>query len=143
MKTKKSFFSLNPDMDTSSDRRPHMAIQRDIIQSRSKLLNRTDRILIHLVSEGHYTQVELAALLGVSESSLTYHIHRLTKILGHEFNTFFRQSAASGAVEWKVARMAYLNGQSLRAISRHTGLSLYRVRKITADLKTQSESNEK
>jgi DNA-binding CsgD family transcriptional regulator len=143
MKNKKSFLSLESDIDISSDRRPRLAMQRDIIQSRSKLLNRTDRILVHLVSEGNYKNVELAALLGISESSLTYHIGRLTKILGHEFNTFFRQPLASGADEWKVARMAYLNGRSLRAISRHTGLSMYRVRKITAKLKTHSESKEK
>jgi DNA-binding CsgD family transcriptional regulator len=143
MKNKKSFLTLGPDMDAGSDQRPRMAIQRDIIRSRSKLLNRTDRILIHLVSEGTYKHVELADLLGISESSLHYHIDRLTRILGHEFLQFFRQTPASGADEWKVARMAYLNGRSLRAISRHTGLSLYRVRKITANLKLRSESNEK
>lgn len=130
-------------MDAGSDRRPRLAAQRDIIRSRSKLLNRTDRILIHLVSEGVYKLAELADLLGISESSLHYHIGRLNKILGREFLRFFRQPLASGADEWKVARMAYLNGRSLRAISRHTGLSLYRIRKITADLKTRSESNEK
>lgn len=143
MKKKKTFLTLEPDIDASSDRLPRMAIQRDIIQSRSKLLNRTDRILIHLVSEGTYKNVELADLLGISESSLHYHIDRLTKILGHEFLRFFRQPPASGADEWKVARMAYLNGRSLRAISRHTGLSLYRVRKITASFKNMSNSKGK
>jgi hypothetical protein len=131
MRNKKLFSSLDPDMDTSSDRRPGMAIDRDILQVRSRLLNKTDRLLLNLIIEGHCTKAQLAGLLGISESSLSYRINRLTKILGREFRQLFEQPQ-SATDEWKITRMACLNGRPLHTIARQMGLSLYRVRKITA-----------
>jgi DNA-binding CsgD family transcriptional regulator len=137
MRNRKSFSTMMPDMDTGSDCRPHFAMQRDLIQSRSKLLNRTDRILIELTCKGLYTNAQLADLLGISESSLRYHLSRLTKNLSQEFLAVFRQPKSFGVDECKIMLMAHLKGQSIRTIAQTTGLSLYRVRKIVSKLKKQ------
>jgi DNA-binding CsgD family transcriptional regulator len=127
----------NPPSD--SDYRPYRAAQCETIKSRSKLLSQTDRTLVDLILEGHCKNADMAALLGISESSLSHRIRRLTKFLGQPCFTFFRQSHQLGPDQWKVIRMAFLHGRSIRQIVRQTGLSRYRTQKIIAEFKRPNQ----
>jgi hypothetical protein len=143
MRHRISYETIDFKSDSKSDHRFGRIHQNDIIMTRSKLLSPTDRLLINLILEGHYKNIDLAALLGISESLLSYRIRRLTKILGQPFSLLSRQSQRLEPDELKVARMAFLNSRSLGHIARTTGLSLYRTRKIVSGLKTQSETKGK
>jgi DNA-binding CsgD family transcriptional regulator len=139
-KKKNDILSWDAMVAADSDRLPDLAAQQERLLSCSKLLNRTDRAIFKLASCGHYTHAEIAALLSISASSLSHHIARLKKILRHDFLVAVIQPESRSAEEQKIARIAHLKDRPLKTIAGEMGLSLYRVRKITADRKTQSQS---
>jgi hypothetical protein len=136
MRNKKTFSLSNSDMESGSDRRP---LHWDTLPTHYRLLNPTDRVLIHLLVEKQCRRSDLAALLGISESSLSYRIARLTKTLALKSTSLSLRPPYPDLEKHKIARMACLNNHSVRHIARHTGLSLYRVRKIISSHKALSE----
>ena len=105
-----SSFEVEPKADHISSR----ALLYDLIRIRSRKLNPTDRILINLIFEGHYKYADLAALLGISESSLTYRIKRLEKLLCRPSRTVSHHWQQPGPEELKIVRMALHDNQSLQ-----------------------------
>jgi DNA-binding CsgD family transcriptional regulator len=130
MKKKKAFLIWDTDVAADSDRRPDLAAQHETLLTCGQGLNRTDRAIWKLVSCGQYTRAEVAALLGIGQSSLSYHIARLKKILRHDFRVALVPSGPNSTEEQKVARIAHLKDRPLKSIADETGQSLYRVRKI-------------
>jgi hypothetical protein len=135
MSKKRIFLKSEFDAGPELDHRLGVVMERDILQARCKLLNPTDQILFRLAAGGHFTYAQMAALAGISVSSLTHRIRRLTSILSRQYPELFRPSQKPGALDWKITRMACLQDQSIRAIARRTGLSLYQIRKIVSELK--------
>jgi hypothetical protein len=77
----------------------------------------------------------MAALLGISESSLSRRVHHLITILGGRLSSRLRHPEPLSSLELKIIRIAFLDGWSFRQIACQTGLSLYRIRQIIRKLK--------
>jgi DNA-directed RNA polymerase specialized sigma subunit len=135
-----SYEAIAPLADSGRNFKSFLTDQLDTLKARCELLSGTDRVLMELLLQGHSKCAELAVLLGVSESALSRRIHRLTEVLGGQYLICLRHYKQLSPVEWKVARLAFLNGWSLRQIACHTGLSLYRVRQISHKLKCWADA---
>jgi hypothetical protein len=134
MARKVSFNQIAPEYDSSQDTRPCMRNQSETIGLRSRLLSRSDQLLIRLLCQGHCTYAELAALQHISESSLRFRIRRLKRILGRQFSSFF-QSPSVLSDDHQINRLVLKDQKSVKAISRLTGLSMYRTRKLLSRFK--------
>jgi DNA-binding CsgD family transcriptional regulator len=135
MKRKKTFLAFKHDIAIDPDQRPDITRQQELLSSDSRLLNRTDRIIFKLVSSDQYTQAEVATLLGISESSLSYHVAHIKKVLRHEFSTACQLPRRHRSEELKAIRLACFNNRTAADIARQTGLSLYRIKKYLSPLK--------
>jgi hypothetical protein len=80
-------------------------------------------------------------LLGISASALSRRVQRLFGILGGRHSVCLRDHGQLSPLELKIARLAFLDGWTLRQIAGHTGISLYRVRKIAKKLKSRADTD--
>lgn len=119
--------------DNSCKTRPY-----EVIRTYSHLLNPTDRLLVNLVLEKNCKYAELAALLGISESSLTHRLKRLERLAGRSCLALTSKLPPLKMNESKIARMNIPGDYSIQSIAAQTGLSVYRVRTIISRLKKQT-----
>lgn len=125
-----SYETIAPYVDSQQDRKSFLAGQLDTLKARCQFLSGMDRVLMELLLQGQCKYADLAALTGISASALSRRVQRLIDILGGRHSVCPRRRGQLSSLERKIARLAFLDGWTLRQIAGHTGLSLYRVRQI-------------
>jgi DNA-directed RNA polymerase specialized sigma subunit len=135
-----SYEVIAPLVDSEQDRKPFLAGQLDTLKARCQLLSGMDRVLMELFLQGQCKYADLAILMGISESALSRRVRRLIGILGGRYSICLCRYRQLSHLEWKVARLAFLDGWTLQQIAGHTGMSLYRIRQVTQKLKGRADS---
>ena len=141
MGKKISYETIAPWVDSQQDRKSFLAGQLDTLKARCELLSGMDRVLMELLLQGQCKYADLAVLMGISESALSRRVQRLIGILGGRYSVCLRYRRQLSPLESKIARLAFLDGWTLRQIAGHTGLSLYRVRQIARKLKSRADTD--
>jgi hypothetical protein len=136
-----SYETIAPWVDSERDRKSFLASQLDTLSVRCQLLSGTDRVLMELLLQGQCKYADLAVLMGISESALSRRAQRLIGVLGGRYSVCLRYRRQWSSLEWKIARLAFLDGWTLRQIAGHTGLSFYRVRQIARKLKSRADTD--
>jgi DNA-directed RNA polymerase specialized sigma subunit len=138
-----SYETVAPLIDSGQDCKAVVADQLDTLKVRCRLLSGTDRVLMELFLQGQCKYADLAALLGIAESTLARRIRRLLAMLGGQYSMPLQHRGRISSLEWKIARLAFLDRRTIRQIAGHTGLSFYRVRQITLKFKKTNPRHEK
>jgi DNA-directed RNA polymerase specialized sigma subunit len=136
-----SYETIAPYVDSERDCKPFLTGQLDTLKARCELLSGMDRVVMELFLQGQCKYAELAVLMGISESALSRRVQRLIGVLGGRYPVCLRYRRQLSPLESKIARLAFLDGWTLRQIAGHTGLSLYRVRKIARKLKSRADTD--
>jgi uncharacterized protein YerC len=138
MAKKISYETIAPWADSEQDRRSFFTSQLDTLKARCELLSGMDRALMDMLLQGQCKYADLAVLLGISASALSRRVQRLIGILGGRYSVCLRDRRRLSPLESKIARLIFLDGWTLRQIAGHTGISLYRVRKIAKKFKSRA-----
>ncbi|AQQ71297.1 RNA polymerase sigma factor, sigma-70 family [Limihaloglobus sulfuriphilus] len=123
----------------------HMHAYREHINKlirRSRMLDRLDRVIVRLYFIDGYSLSQIAAIRGASRAAMQRRFKRiLRRLKSPEFCGYMRLHLHMEGVSREVGRRYFFRGVSIQKIAQETGLSIYRVRQIIAQIRKEiSES---
>jgi predicted DNA-binding protein YlxM (UPF0122 family) len=108
----------------------------DVIRTRARLLAGRDRVLMKMYLDNGNSFGQIAKIAGVSESSISRKITRLTKrLVDNEYILCRKYRQHFDKEEMVVAKDYFVRGKSQQAIARGRGVSVYRIRKILSKIR--------
>jgi DNA-directed RNA polymerase specialized sigma subunit len=132
-------------LDSSTAR--HMHAYRDHINKlirRSRMLDRLDRTIVRLYFIDGYSLSQIAVISGNSRASMQRRFKRiLRRLKSPEFCGYLRLHLRMEGLGRKVGMSYFFRGESIQKIARETGLSIYRVRQIIAEIRKDISRDEK
>ena len=107
-----------------------------IITGRSKLLGRTERVLVHAVWIDNQSTRQVASLVGVTPSCVRQRIRRIVKHMHSEdFLAAARLLPELTGRHALVARLHFCQGLSCRAAADKTGIPYHEFRRLVDEVK--------
>ncbi len=107
-----------------------------IITGRSKLLGRTERVLVHAVWIDNQSTRQVASLVGVTPSCVRQRIRRIVKRMHSEdFLAAARLLPELTGRHAVVARLHFCQGLSCRAAADKTGIPYHEFRRLVDEVK--------
>ncbi|MFA5555288.1 MAG: hypothetical protein WDA68_12170 [Phycisphaerae bacterium] len=105
-------------------------------RSRLEFLNEPDRILVKMFLDNANSYRQISKLLGVSVSTVSRRIEKITNRLSSEnFSDVLRSRDSLAAVHLELAKDYFVRGLTIRALSDKYKTSFYRIWKILRDIK--------
>lgn len=102
----------------------------DILQRRISLLTGTDRVLMTMYFENGSSFRQISRLVGMHQSNIARRIQKISKrLLEGSFILCLQNRDKLTAFELKVAKHYFINGLSMKKISKVRNTSCYRIRK--------------
>lgn len=112
----------------------------DAVRSRITLLEGRDRLIMKMYYENGVSATQIAALMGVSTSTVSRRIKTLSRrLVGDKYQNCTRNSHRLSSEELEIARDHFIRGLSLRSIAAEQGCSFYRIREIVRKIKLLGE----
>ena len=100
----------------------------DVICQRLYWLDGMDRLLLELVYEKNTSQRQVAQLIGLSETTVSRRVRKLTKgLLSRDYQICLKNRWNLSAFQLKLARERFVLRLSYKAIARRHRISQYRV----------------
>ena len=100
----------------------------DVICQRLYWLDGMDRLLLELVYEKNTSYRQVAQLIGLSETTVSRRVRKLTKgLLSRDYQICLKNRWNLSAFQLKLARERFVLRLSYKAIARRHRISLYRV----------------
>ena len=113
----------------------------DVIRTRARLLAGKDKVLMKMYLDNGNSFGQIAKIAGVSESSISRRIRRLTKrLIDNEYIMCRKYRQYFDREEMAVAKDYFVRGRSQQSIAESRGVSVYRVRKIITRIRSFSGS---
>ncbi|MFB0524316.1 MAG: sigma factor-like helix-turn-helix DNA-binding protein [Phycisphaerae bacterium] len=115
----------------------------DLLRSRLNLLSGKDKVLMTMYVENGTSFRQIARLLGVSETSISRKVHRITRrLIDGEYITCLRNRDRLTRGQMAIAKDYYLMGLSMSKIAGKRQLSIYRVRQDVMKIKSLIQNSE-
>jgi len=109
----------------------------DVIRTRSRLLAGRDKVLMRMYLDNGNSFGQIAKIAGVSESSISRRIARLTRrLIDNEYIMCRKYRQHFDREEMAVAKDYFVRGRSQQAIAESRGVSVYRIRKILSKIRS-------
>ena len=113
----------------------------DLLRSRIGLLAGRDRLIMKMYYDNGASATRIAALMGVSTSTVARRIKTLSKrLVAQKYQNCTRNRQRLSSEELDIARDHFIRGLSLRSIAAERDCSFYRVREIIRRIRLLTET---